>query len=306
METLHNGNHINLNKILNKDYHESIIKKLGYDPRKEMRINKLELMLKNIKDGNHRDVTGGYKKKISDKDIEFLYSIIDDIKPIMFKMSDDMIDVVVTKEEIVKRDLPIDIPFQTFSLEPADDWRSLYSEKSNAGLLNANIYVVHEEAPDHLIIYTLYNFLPKEGSQQEPYAFVEKNNLFFTDDDKPSEVSSLYAPIALYLSKLNNRTATFEHRTRYKVKINGKKKLIKSKAQAILIDTSRKYTQTSFGSKNIEWTYSWEVRGHWRRLKDIRATGKNRNGELKIKGFTWVKPHQKGEGELMKKDRMVK
>lgn len=303
METVHNGNHLNLNNLLNKDYQQSIIDQMGYDPREEMRINKLELMLKSIKDGNHCDMSKGYKRKMSDEDIEFFYSLIDNIKPIMFKMSGELVDNVVTKEEIAERDLPIDIPFQTFSLEPANDWHSLYSEKSDAGLLNANIYVVHEKAPDHLMIYTLYNFIPKSGKTQDAFSFVEKSNLFFNDDDEPNNLDSLYTPIALYLSKLNNRTATFEHRTRAKVKVGGKKKLIKSKAQAILIDPSQKYTQTTFGSRPIEWTYSWHVRGHWRRFKGL---GKGRTGERSVEGWTWVKSHTKGEGDLMTKTRIVK
>lgn len=304
METVHNGNHLNINNLFNKDYQERIIQQMGYDPREEMRINKLELMLKNIKDGNHCDMSKGYKRKMSDEDIEFFYSLLGDIKPIMFKMTDDMTDSVITKEEIAERDLPIDIPFQTFSLEPANDWHSLYSEKSDAGLLNANIYVVHEKAPDHLIIYTLYNFLPKPGSTQKPFSFVEKSNLYFTDDDEPNNLDSLYTPIALYLSKLDNRTATFEHRIRAKVKIGGKKKLIKIKAKAILIDPAKKYTQKTFGSKEIEWTHSWAVRGHWRRCK---GTGKNRQGEKnKIEGWTWVNPHTKGEGEFVTKNRIVR
>lgn len=294
---------LDVEKILDKDYQQEMIDNLDYDPRKEMRINKLELMIKNIQTGNHCDMTGGYKSKMSDKDIEFFYDLISEIKPIMFKMSGDLVDTVISKEEIMERDLPIDIPFQTFSIEPANDWHSLYSEKSDAGLLNANIYVVHEKAPDHLMIYTLYNFTPGNNNKQSPFSFVEKSNLFFTDDDKSSDIDSIYAPLSLYLSKLDNRTATFEHKTRVKVKVSGKKRIIKIKASAILIDSSKKYEQKTFGTKDIEWTYSWVVRGHWRKFNGV---GKDRNGNRNVGNWTWVKSHQKGEGDLVTKNRVVK
>lgn len=51
--------------------------------------------------------------------------------------------------------------------------------------------------------------------------------------------------------------------------------------------------------------YAYEVRGHWRRLK-YSQIGKDREGLRGVKGFTWVTPFIKGEGEVMKKIRIVK
>lgn len=55
----------------------------------------------------------------------------------------------------------------------------------------------------------------------------------------------------------------------------------------------------------VDWSHRWEVRGHWRKFD---GTGKNRNGERKIKGHTWVKSHTKGpdEEDLVKKVRVIK
>lgn len=51
--------------------------------------------------------------------------------------------------------------------------------------------------------------------------------------------------------------------------------------------------------------YAYEVRGHWRRLQ-YHQIGKDRDGARGVKGFTWVIPFTKGEGEVMKKVRIVK
>ena len=58
----------------------------------------------------------------------------------------------------------------------------------------------------------------------------------------------------------------------------------------------------SVSGRSIDWSHSWLVRGHWRRIDGI---GKNRLGEYVIEGKTFVSPHQKGKGDLIKKVRMV-
>lgn len=56
---------------------------------------------------------------------------------------------------------------------------------------------------------------------------------------------------------------------------------------------------------SITFDHSFKVRGHWRRI-DRNTLGKNRNNEYVCRGVTWVKEHVRGEGELMKKVRVVK
>lgn len=288
--------------VIDPDYRKNMLDKLGYDPVSECRINKIKLMSDRIKEGYCCDVTDGYRKGLKQDDIKFFYRLLEDVKPIMFKLSKDMMDTVVNAEEIIECDLPVDLPFQTFSIEPANDWHSLYTENSDEGLLNANIIVIHEKTPEHLILYTLYNFIPKKDSIK-PVSFVEKSHLIFHGTGKPTGKTVLYAPISLYLSKLDNRTAKVKYHTRMKAKINGEKRLIKLKTNAIFIDIEKRYKQTRFGSQHIEWTHSWEVRGHWRRFT---GTGKNRDGLRCIENWTWVRPHIKGDGELVSKSRVVK
>lgn len=52
--------------------------------------------------------------------------------------------------------------------------------------------------------------------------------------------------------------------------------------------------------------YSFRVRGHWRTLHNPKTIGLDRNGNRIIKGYTWIKEYMKGEGELIKRVRVVK
>lgn len=52
----------------------------------------------------------------------------------------------------------------------------------------------------------------------------------------------------------------------------------------------------------IAWKHSWEVMGHWRTVPTI---GKDRQGNYVVPGRTWVAPHERGEGPLIHKTRLV-
>ena len=79
----------------------------------------------------------------------------------------------------------------------------------------------------------------------------------------------------------------------------------------VISENKKNQTETIKRSKEIksigrlEFTYSFKVRGHWRRLNP-HSIGKNRNGEYKVYGYTFVREYIKGEGELVKRVRVVK
>ena len=56
---------------------------------------------------------------------------------------------------------------------------------------------------------------------------------------------------------------------------------------------------------HLAFDHSFKVIGHWRRISP-HTYGKNRQGEYVVTGMTWVKEHTRGEGELIKKIRVVK
>lgn len=53
----------------------------------------------------------------------------------------------------------------------------------------------------------------------------------------------------------------------------------------------------------VDWKHSWECVGHWRKISGI---GKDVDGNYRVIGKTWVLPCVKGNGELIKKLRVVK
>ena len=56
-------------------------------------------------------------------------------------------------------------------------------------------------------------------------------------------------------------------------------------------------------SGTIDFKHSFMVCGHWRKVSGL---GKDRNGDYKVHGFTWVRPFTKGNGELVNKIRVLK
>ena len=56
---------------------------------------------------------------------------------------------------------------------------------------------------------------------------------------------------------------------------------------------------------HLAFDHSFKVRGHWRKINP-HTYGKNRQGEYIVTGMTWVKEHVRGEGDLIKKIRVVK
>lgn len=68
--------------------------------------------------------------------------------------------------------------------------------------------------------------------------------------------------------------------------------------------TKHKYNSIRAIGK-LEFNHSFKVRGHWRKVSD-KTYGKDRNGSYNILGYTWVTEYVKGEGELVKKLRVIK
>lgn len=56
---------------------------------------------------------------------------------------------------------------------------------------------------------------------------------------------------------------------------------------------------------HLAFDHSFKVIGHWRKISP-HTYGKNRNGEYVVTGMTWVKEHVRGEGDLIRKIRVVK
>lgn len=102
------------------------------------------------------------------------------------------------------------------------------------------------------------------------------------------------------LSQLQNSVlATKKNHGRVRTK-NG---LVKIKNVVVVVPKKYKKEEAEAKLGKLDWSHKWEVRGHWRACQGV---GKDREGVYCVKDFTWVIPHVKGEGELVKKTRVIK
>ena len=112
------------------------------------------------------------------------------------------------------------------------------------------------------------------------------------------------------LSQLNKHLVVEDKptgKTRYYRKKN--KEVVKVVDRPIYYVLNKKYRNTyTTVIKNpigrMSCTHAFRVRGHWRTFEG-KTLGKNREGKRVVEGFTWVKEHVRGEGELKKKLRIV-
>ena len=92
---------------------------------------------------------------------------------------------------------------------------------------------------------------------------------------------------------------------RYKNAAGQKKKHVPR--EVIYVSNVSKKSQPPATSRPVNWSHSWDVAAHWRRLKNPESLGKDRAGNRVVKGFTFIGNYAKGEGrELITKTRKVR
>lgn len=135
-------------------------------------------------------------------------------------------------------------------------------------------------------------------------------------DDKPKSemskddwhfISTLYALLEHFLKRMQTEEVGKQNpKFKFKRKISGPRKGTEfHKVRKVICVSPKKDMNKYDYLDNVEWGHSWTVRGHWRRTND-ETLGKDRNGDYCVKGYTWIAPHIKGEGPLIKKVRVVR
>lgn len=107
--------------------------------------------------------------------------------------------------------------------------------------------------------------------------------------------------MSYYLNLLRSKDTGFANQKDFKkikARIDGRKqtRLVKE----VIAVLPKNKAQKVYGSRAVGWSHMWEVMGHWRKVPGI---GKDRFGIACVPGLTWVSPHTKGKGELIKKTR---
>ena len=92
----------------------------------------------------------------------------------------------------------------------------------------------------------------------------------------------------------------------YRIKGQATKKVTNRPIYYVLDkETYTKKAYTINPITKLEYSHAFRVRGHWRRINE-KSIGKDRTGNYHIEGFTWVIDHMRGEGELVKRARIIK
>lgn len=241
------------------------------------------------------------KISIDDLDLPFEYCFFE-FNPITFlvPVSDELRGKLSILAKCPKSEVPLEVTFVT---------NSMYA---------------YEEGPKNIrliVSVKMVKFAEHNCTYKWPISFSIQNGKLGLGDS--SEIlKDLYAELAdLISADLANILHLIRHKTwtevsneqNVKLKVRNKRNLIKYKYKPSNIT----FICTKLQTKSILPTsehrriinkpnYSYEVMGHWRRLQNIKQLGKDRYGCRNVKGYTWVIPYIKGEGELIKKVRVVK
>lgn len=158
---------------------------------------------------------------------------------------------------------------------------------------------------DKNIIEHIYNNIENSKSEE-----IDEDDKFHTE----VTVFPLIMDTLITLSTLSSRTVVADKvenpKTEYFPRKNGLA-TIKREQSPIYYVLNKSEEKKPKAIKNIksrgklEFTHSFKVRSHWRRLHNPNTLGKNRNGEYIVKGMTFVRESVRGKGELAKRLRIV-
>lgn len=107
---------------------------------------------------------------------------------------------------------------------------------------------------------------------------------------------------SIFLNLIKGHSGKVSVRKSQKIRLNNKKYRYRINS-IVYISQTKKKLKCPLTNKTINWTHKWEVRGHWRNCQGL---GKNRQGEYAVFNRTWILHHIKGDGELIKKTRLIK
>lgn len=222
------------------------------------------------------------------------YYDFSDVQPFVF----DSITPLTNREafDLVKSKKPVSdilaVPFDHFSIELKDQPFFITPILKN---IKYQCMICKEVSPGNYKLTVLYE--NEEGISK--VFTIDKDST----DGKMSTYPLLLEIIERAIEKMHNSDyGSYQEKgkAKYQAKKNTPRKVYEPSS---VIYVGNRQKQESSGSKRqVNWSYAWEVRSHWRKIPGL---GLNRLGERVVEGFTWVQTYTKGEGEVIKKVRKV-
>ena len=169
---------------------------------------------------------------------------------------------------------------------------------------------IQELAPDYQRIYYFVNY---GGKHLFPGIFSIDKGRFGFGNSPHKEVYEMLGKHSYYVAHevldmiKQNRLVFAENNegVNIRTRVNRQFIKVKYKPKDVIYIGSKPEVKKHLGTRKIinKPDYAYEVMGHWRITNSI---GKDRQGNRVVKGYTWVRPYTKGQGEVMKKVRVVK
>jgi len=183
----------------------------------------------------------------------------------------------------------IDPPFEVFSIEYLH--RSITIPRESDPIQVTTECVMCEEIDSGFRYYVLI----KVGNGDDYQVAVFENDPGY---------SSVMKTALDMLNRLDLGVQKVRENVSYR--LPGDKKNRNLSKDLVFIVGDRKNKKT-FGKRDIQWTHSWDIRGHWRHYDREGFMGHDRKGVKNQPGRTWVRVgHKNKGGDPIKKTRVVK
>lgn len=188
--------------------------------------------------------------------------------------------------DLEQHDVELDAPFKVFSIEMLTDHISIPLPEDLVGENSVGVYIdcilCIETAPKQFKMIALTKNTRGIHMAAEIY---------------------LGPIVADFIKRLNTEAVGTEGK---KIRIpmgTGKNSGVTIR-KVIHVTPKKEREKYAGGTREVDWSHRWLVRGHWRKVNGI---GKDRSGEYCVKEFTWVTEHDKGpDGKpLIRKTRIV-
>ncbi len=177
-------------------------------------------------------------------------------------------------------------------------------------------FAIQELSPEYQAVHVFTEkIVAKKGLyfNQESFS-VQNNKMGMSDTSKSKEIYIYYLLLSQKILPLIKRESLIftepKEEIKFKQKIKGQTVTFKGKPKNVIYIADKKtfadlHTSTRVLSKQ---EHQYEVMGHWRKLINPEAIGKDRKGQRTTEGYTWVVPFIKGpkDAPLIKKVRKVK
>lgn len=220
---------------------------------------------------HENDVTPRRSNALED---EQFFNFAEQCQPFMFSITGDTPTDIDDK---IGEVCDLDAPFAVFSIE----------------MLNGSICVPRSDDIDLGRQIYVECIMACEIKPKEYFYFILADDKFI--GSKCVILSTSWDLVVnIFIERINKEKCGFES-SRHRIKFGfGKNKRHVTFNRIIHIRPKNYFaSETETGeSRSINWTYSWLVRGHWRKHEGL---GKDRAGSYVVSGFTWVNEHLKGD-----------